>query len=72
MNDSNNTLCIVGASGLVGSNIVKEALSKTYKVRGTLRDINAPDKASILNSLPNAHQNLNLFKAKMADRGSFD
>ena len=51
MNKSKKTICVAGASGLMGSNIVKEALSRNYKVRGTLRDLNAPDEASFLNAL---------------------
>ena len=31
-------ICVVGASGLVGSSIVRLALEKGYFVNGTLRD----------------------------------
>ena len=65
-------LCVVGASGLLGSNIVKEALARDYIVRGTVRDLNAPAKASFLNALPNAPENLQLFEADMAEEESFD
>ena len=37
-------LSVIGASGLVGSSIVKEALSKGYKVNGTLREKNNIEK----------------------------
>ena len=30
------TLCVIGASGLVGSHIVKAALGKGYHVNGTM------------------------------------
>ncbi|GIR55624.1 MAG: hypothetical protein CM15mP62_30950 [Rhodospirillaceae bacterium] len=33
------TLCVIGASGLVGSYIVKAALSKGYRVNGTMRNL---------------------------------
>ena len=72
MNHSNKTVCVVGASGLLGSNVLKEALARGYKVNGTLRDVNAPGKATFLNALPNAERNLRLFEAVMADKASFD
>ena len=72
MNHSNKTVCVVGASGLLGSNVLKEALARGYKVNGTLRDVNAPGKATFLNALPNAEANLRLFEAEMADKASFD
>ena len=71
MNNSQKTVCIVGASGLLGSNVLKEALARGYKVNGTLRDVNAPDKATFLNALPNADRNLRLFESEMADEESF-
>ena len=65
-------LCVAGASGHLGSNIVKEALARDYIVRGTVRNLNAPAKASFLNTLPNAPENLQLFEADMAEEESFD
>ena len=65
-------LCVAGASGLLGSNIVKEALARDYIVHGTVRNLNAPAKASFLNALPNAPENLQLFEADMAEEESFD
>ena len=72
MDNSEKNVCIVGASGLLGSNVLKEALARGYKVNGTVRDVNAPDKATFLNALPNADQNLRLFESEMADSESFD
>ena len=72
MDNSEKNVCIVGASGLLGSNVLKEALARGYKVNGTVRDVNAPDKATFLNALPNADQNLRLFESEMADAESFD
>jgi nucleoside-diphosphate-sugar epimerase len=66
------TLCVAGASGLVGSNITKAALQRGYAVHGTLRERNAPDKAPYLSALPAAQENLDLFSADMADDGAFD
>ena len=33
----NKEICVVGASGLVGSNVVRHDLEKGYFVNGTLR-----------------------------------
>ena len=52
MNKSNR-LCVVGASGLVGSSIVRCALEKGYVVNGTLRDKNNEEKIKYLKGLPN-------------------
>jgi len=69
---SGKTICVVGASGLVGSNIVRAALERGYTVNGTLRDANAVDKAPYLQALPGAAARLQLFSADMADEASFD
>ena len=55
------TIGVVGASGLVGSNIVRAGLERGYTVHGTMRDRNAPDKAPFLNALPGAPTGLQLF-----------
>ena len=62
-NTSEKTICVVGASGLVGSNIVKAALERGYHVRGTMRDKDAPTKAPFLRALPGASERLSLFMA---------
>ncbi|MFC1681065.1 NAD-dependent epimerase/dehydratase family protein [Pseudomonadota bacterium] len=66
------TICVAGASGLVGSNIVRTCLERGYYVNGTMRDHDAPDKAPFLNSLPGAPTGLRLFSADMSEQGSFD
>jgi nucleoside-diphosphate-sugar epimerase len=66
------TVVVAGASGLVGSNIVRAALERGYTVRGSLRDATAADKAPFLMALPGAAERLSLFSADMADEGAFD
>jgi len=66
------TICVAGASGLVGSSIVRTGLERGYVVHGTMRDRDAPDKAPFLNELPHASTHLKLFNADMAEEGSFD
>ncbi len=69
---NDQTLCVAGASGLVGSNIVQAALARGYHVRGTLRDHTAAGKAPYLMALPGAAERLELFSAEMADETTFD
>ena len=66
------SICVVGASGLVGSNIVKAALDRGYAVHGTMRDKDAPEEASYLKALPGGSERLSLFSADMAEGQSFD
>jgi nucleoside-diphosphate-sugar epimerase len=66
------TIAVAGASGLVGSNIVRAALARGYAVNGTLRDSRAPAKAPYLQALPGAATGLRLFDADMADSTTFD
>jgi len=56
MKTSDKKLCVIGASGLVGSNIVKAALDRGYTVHGTMRDKDAPGKAPFLNALAGASE----------------
>ena len=58
----NKKICVVGASGLVGSSIVRLALEKGYFVNGTLRDKSDISKVKCLTKLKNSH-NLDLFDA---------
>lgn len=66
------TVCVAGASGLVGSHIVKACLEAGYRVHGTLRDAGDPAKAPYLMALPGAAERLRLFSADMEDSASFD
>jgi nucleoside-diphosphate-sugar epimerase len=65
------TICVAGASGLVGSNIVKTALSRGYHVNGTMRDKDVVEKTKYLNALKNS-ENLTLYNADMHNSASFD
>ena len=72
MTKSNKPLSIIGASGLVGSNIVKAALDRGYSVHGVMRNKDAPDKAPYLMALPGASERLTLFSGDMANEDDFD
>lgn len=65
-------VCVAGASGLVGSNIVKAALAKGYRVNGTMRNADDEQKRPFLMALPGAKERLTLFSADAADSSSFD
>ena len=62
----------MGASGFLGSHIVRAGLERGYAVHATMRDRNAPDKAPFLNALPGASTGLQLFSADMAEEETFD
>ena len=64
-------LTIFGASGLVGSSILREALYRGYNVNGTLRDVDNQDRITRLKSLPSGN-NADFFSANMADISSLD
>ena len=64
-------LTIFGASGLVGSSILREALDRGYRVNGTLRDVDNQDRITRLKNLPSGN-NANFFSANMADISSLD
>lgn len=66
------TVCVAGASGLVGANLVRELLVRGYRVNGTMRDAEDPAKAPFLRALPGAAERLTLLSADMANEGDFD
>ena len=72
MNASEKTVCVAGASGLVGSNIVVACLERGYRVNGTLRDKTEADKVPYLEALPGAAERLTLFEADMSEADAFD
>ena len=63
-------ICVVGASGLVGSSIVRCALEKGYNVNGTLRDVNITKKTKYLYNLVNGNK-LKLYSAHMKNELDF-
>ncbi len=63
-------IAVAGASGLVGANIIKEALSRGYKINGAMRNPSGP--AARLMDLPGARDGLTLMAADMDVEGSFE
>ncbi len=64
-------LTIFGASGLVGSSILREALERGYDVNGTLRNVENQERIARLKNLPSG-KNTNFFPANMSDISSLD
>lgn len=69
---SATTVCVTGASGFVGSWLVMRFLERGYIVRATVRDPGNLDKVKHLLELPKAKTSLTLWKADLAEEGSFD
>ncbi|KAF8364834.1 hypothetical protein HHK36_033190 [Tetracentron sinense] len=66
------TVCVTGASGFIGSWLVMRLLEQGYVVKATVRDPDNIKKVKHLIDLPNAKERLTLWKADLADDGSFD
>ncbi|KAK1401144.1 Dihydroflavonol 4-reductase [Heracleum sosnowskyi] len=65
-------VCVTGASGYIGSWLVKRLLERGHHVRATVRDPGNKKKVNHLLGLPNASTNLSLWKADLTEEGSFD
>ncbi|CAA2960333.1 dihydroflavonol reductase [Olea europaea subsp. europaea] len=70
--DAAATVCVTGASGFIGSWLVKRLLERGYIVNATVRDTENKQKVKHLLELPKADTNLTLWKADMTLEGSFD
>jgi dihydroflavonol-4-reductase len=70
--DDNQIVCVTGASGFVGSHIVRELLDQGYRVRGTVRGAADRGKYSYLLDLPGAAERLELAEADLLVDGCFD
>ncbi|XP_011090033.1 cinnamoyl-CoA reductase 1-like [Sesamum indicum] len=66
------TVCVTGASGYIGSWIVKFLLQRGYTVKASDWDPNDPKKTQHLLSLDGAKERLHLLKANLLEEGSFD
>ncbi len=66
----NKTVVVTGASGYLGSWIVKQALQAGFTVRGTVRDPDDSTKTAHLHQLPHADR-LTLHRADLLEPGAF-
>uniref|UniRef100_A0A7C9DMZ7 NAD-dependent epimerase/dehydratase domain-containing protein n=1 Tax=Opuntia streptacantha TaxID=393608 RepID=A0A7C9DMZ7_OPUST len=72
MSGEGKRVCVTGASGYVGSWIVKVLLDRGYTVNATVRSLNDPKKTEHLLALDGAKERLHLFEATLMEEGSFD
>ena len=69
----NNIILVTGATGYVGSWIVKRLLAKGYTVRITARDKSKTEKYAYLQEIANASPGkLEVFEADLLKPGSYD
>ncbi|KAJ4975362.1 hypothetical protein NE237_000468 [Protea cynaroides] len=67
--DGSPTFCVTGATGYIGSWLVKCLLQRGYSVHATVRD---PEKVSHLLSSWNGGDRLKVFRADFQEEGSFN
>ncbi|XVF22891.1 hypothetical protein REPUB_Repub12eG0209800 [Reevesia pubescens] len=72
MSEAEKVVCVTGASGYIGSWLVKLLLQHGYTVKATVRDPNDPKKTEHLLALDGAKERLHLLKAELMDEGCFD
>lgn len=72
MGTENQTVCVTGASGFIGSWLIMRLLERGYSVRATVRDPDNIKKVQHLLELPKAKTHLTLWKAELSLEGSFD
>ncbi|KAL8053968.1 hypothetical protein ABFX02_05G107600 [Erythranthe guttata] len=65
-------VCVTGASGYLGSCLVRKLLHKGYTVHATLRNLGEKSKTSLLKSLPSAETRLKLFEADIYNPQEFE
>ncbi|KAJ1704455.1 hypothetical protein LUZ63_004234 [Rhynchospora breviuscula] len=65
------TVCVTGASGFIGSSLVKKLLEKDYVVHATVRNLGDESKVRLLRGLPGADTRLFLFEADIYNPGTF-
>ena len=72
MNMNDGPICVTGASGFIGAQIVAGLLEKGYQVRGTVRSLNSPGKYDFLTSLPEAKGKLELSEGHLLEKGCYE
>lgn len=66
-------VCVTGASGFIGTHVVRELLARGYRVRATVRDASDTSKVAHLRELADgAEQPLEIVSADLMDDGCFD
>nr|CAD1843304.1 unnamed protein product [Ananas comosus var. bracteatus] len=69
MEERISKVCVTGASGYIGSWLVKKLLEKGYQVHATIRNL---VKCGLLKNIPESEGRLSLFEADIYDSKSFE
>ncbi|WVY98167.1 hypothetical protein V8G54_030318 [Vigna mungo] len=72
MGSESLTVCVTGASGFIGSWLVMRLIQRGYTVRATVLDPDNMKDVKHLLEIPGAESKLSLWKANLAEEGSFD
>lgn len=75
MADGSKLTCVTGASGFIGTHVVRELLTRGYTVRGTVRDASDERKTAHLRAIAEelgAADRLELHSADLLVDGAFD
>ncbi|XP_062115492.1 cinnamoyl-CoA reductase CAD2-like [Humulus lupulus] len=72
MSGVGKVVCVTGASGYIGSWLVKVLLQSGYIVKATVSNLSDSKKTDHLVALDGAEEKLHLFKANLMEEGSFD
>nr|QFQ61499.1 dihydroflavonol 4-reductase [Dryopteris erythrosora] len=65
-------VCVTGASGHLGTWLVKRLLERGYRVRATVRNPGDPTKTAILRNLPGADERLQIVRGQLLEESGFD
>jgi nucleoside-diphosphate-sugar epimerase len=69
---SKETVCVTGASGFIGSWIVRLLLERGYSVQGTVQDLGNEKETKHLEAMEGAKERLKLFQMDLLDYGSIE
>ncbi len=71
MSRESEPVCVTGASGFVGSQVVADLLERGHAVRGTVRNPSDHERYGFLLELPGAAERLTLHCGQLLESGSF-